>query len=250
MSDSPQFPWPEGQIGAVSLTFDDAMRSHFSYVIPELNNLNFRGTFYVNPGREFFQKHLDEWRAAHEAGHEIGNHTMSHACDLNVTDAAGLRSWTLERMEADILECERVLNECLPNPRPRSFAYPCYETDIGHGLERTSYVPIVAKHFPGARSIGYSAERGNHPEYCDLHRLSSRPAELMGTQLLVGCCQTAIYDRSWIILTFHGLDEGHLPVAKFHFRRLLDYLDMERGRLWTAPVVEVAEWIGAHRTRY
>ena len=43
--------------------------------------------------------------------------------------------------------------------------------------------------------------------------------------------------------TVHGVGEGHLPVARPDFQELLAYLDAVRDRIWTAPVIEVAEYL-------
>ena len=42
-----------------------------------------------------------------EAGHEIGNHTIAHPCNLN-TDPT-LISWTLDMIEADVRETKFAL---------------------------------------------------------------------------------------------------------------------------------------------
>ncbi len=46
----------------------------------------------------------------------------------------------------------------------------------------------------------------------------------------------------WIILTFHGIDEGHLPVSRLALWELCDFLAQRRD-IWTAPVVEISQCI-------
>jgi hypothetical protein len=47
-----QFAWPEGCQAAISLTFDDGLRSQLEIAIPRLEERGLRGTFYLNPRGE------------------------------------------------------------------------------------------------------------------------------------------------------------------------------------------------------
>lgn len=40
-----QFHWPEGKLGAVTLSYDDAIPSHFEQVAPALEKAGLRATF-------------------------------------------------------------------------------------------------------------------------------------------------------------------------------------------------------------
>lgn len=44
----------------------------------------------------------------------------------------------------------------------------------------------------------------------------------------------------WAILTFDGVEEGHLPVSVPVLDELAGYLARDCDRIWTAPVFEVA----------
>ena len=56
-------------------------------------------------------------------------------------------------------------------------------------------------------------------------------------------------DGMWTILTFHGVDEGHLPVTGDDFGALLDHLARrnDEHELWVAPLIQVAQSIAAIR---
>ena len=53
----------------------------------------------------------------------------------------------------------------------------------------------------------------------------------------------------WTILTFHGINQGHLTVADVDFRELCAHLHRHRERLWTAPIVNVSYGGLAFRAR-
>jgi len=240
--------WDGAVLGAVSLTFDDGNQSQLERAAPLMEERGLRGTFYLGPSTPEWRAWLGPWKELADKGHEIGNHTLSHTCSRNFssdTDAKGLERSTLEEIEADVLECERRLQEVIP-AAARSFAYPCYQTDVGQGLTRQSYVPVIAKHFTAGRAIG---EYGfaNTPLNCDLHCLASHNAEHCRGTELIGLVRKAVKYGRWIIFAFHSIEGGRLGIAEYEFTELLDYLADEQERIWTAPVAEVARYL--HETR-
>jgi peptidoglycan/xylan/chitin deacetylase (PgdA/CDA1 family) len=250
------FTWPNGCIGAVSLTFDDGLGSQLLTAFPMMRERGICGTFYLNPhGSEDAAQHtlpwrefLQLWRPVAAAGNEIGNHSLRHPCSLNVdVDTlwgkrdSNLLGWTLERMQADLLEAQRRIAAVFPERQATSFAYPCYETSVGRGVNRTSYVPLVAQQFVAGRAGG---ELANDPRFCDLHHLSSWAVERHSGSALIGLAEQAAAYGRWGIMTFHGISEGHLSVAGTDFAELLDHLARRKG-LWVAPVAEVAAYVAA-----
>ena len=246
---SGQDPWPRECQGAVSLTFDDGMRSQLETAIPLLDEHGLQATFYLNPpcdGDEAaWREILAPWRAAAGRGHEIGNHSLTHPCSQNfafISSASrkGLESMTLEDIERDVLEAERRLCVGIPEQTVRSFCYPCYQSYVGAGPARQSYVPVIARHFVAARGKG---ETANDPARCDLHDLWSWPAERMSGAELVGLAERAAAEGRWAVFTFHGIDEGHLPVAAVDLAELCGFLARHHERLWTAPVAVAAQHV-------
>jgi len=107
----------------VVLTFDDAPKSHFTFVGPLLKKYGFAATFYVC---EFPPDYADTakymtWpqiQQLHAWGFEIGNHTQHHA-HVNKLKKEGLE-----------IELKYIEDKCdsLKIPKPISFAYPGYAT--------------------------------------------------------------------------------------------------------------------------
>ena len=243
MNATDPFAWPEETQCAISLTFDDGLQSQLAIAVPQMEARGFRGTFYLNPRGDDWQERLAAWQPIQGAGHEIGNHTIAHPCSLNTTPV--LQSWTLAQIEDDIAEAQRRLDLAFPDQGARSFAYPCYESDVGRGPTRQSYVPVVARYFPAARAKGESV-RGNHPLHADLHRLSSWGGERMSVWDMVGLVEQCLVEGWWGVFTFHGVDQGHLPISEHDLCGLLDYLARNRERIWTAPLVDVAQFVSGH----
>lgn len=251
--------WPEPYRAAISLTFDDGLRSQQEIALPALDQRGLRATFYLNPrgkdedpGREeTWEEYLRRWLPAHRQGHEIGNHTILHPCSLNI-DVDGqwkkrgtnLLGWTLEQMEADMLEAQRRIMAVFPGQQHTSFAYPCYESTVGRGAGRVSYVPLVAKHFSAGRAKGeLSAELANDPLYCDVHHLSSWPVERHTGAFMIGLVEGVLAQGRWGVFTFHGIQEGHLPIGDGDLIELLDHLARRKEEVWVAPVAEVGKFV-------
>jgi len=175
---------------------------------------------------------------------------MHHTCSRNFRPepgAPGLETMTLEEMETELVESERRLQELFPREH-RSFCYPCYQCHVGEGINRKSYVPLVAKHFIAARGGG---EYGfaNHPINADLACLAGQACERMTGPELVGFAERAARQGRWIVLAFHSIECGRLGTALYEFQELIEHLGENRDRIWTAPVAEIAEYLVGIRAR-
>jgi hypothetical protein len=235
----------------VSLTFDDGDESQIKVGIPRMEERGLKGTFFLCPKGDDYAERLGRWKAIAARGHEIGNHSLGHRCSCNLTndpDHRGLEKVTLEEIEADVLEAERRLSELFPGAGQRNFCYPCYQTDVGQGLTRRSYVPVIAKHFLAAR-VGGEYGIPNHPLHADLHFLVSCDGTRMSGPELAGLAERAARQGRWVIYAFHGIDRGRLSLPEYEFVDLLDHLAGNKHRLWTAPMKEIAEYLIAVRQK-
>jgi len=244
-------PWPTGRQGALSLTFDDGTQSQLDLAIPMLDKYGLLATFYVNP-REHYKEQLIPWRAAAQTGHEIGNHTINHPCSKNFAfisqnNRPALEEMTLDDIDAEIAGAGQRIAEVIPEQGPVSYGYTCYQPFVGRGATRQSYVPVVAKHCVAGRGRG---EQPNDPRHCDLYYLWSTPCERMTGAELVGLAEAAAAQGRWAILTFHGINDGHLHVGVGDLEELCAYLARNRERLWTAPVAAIAQHVAAYQNSF
>lgn len=239
------FPWPEGKRGAVSLTFDDARLSQIDHGIPLLNQYGVKATFYISPNS--LLKRLDGWIAAARAGHEIGNHSMTHPCTGNYAFSRNnaLEEYDLARIEQNIVEANRFIFEKL-NIHPVSFAYPCGQTFVGRGEQTSSYIPVVAKLFLSGR--GWLGEGANDPWFCDLSQLLGMESDGKSFAELKQLVDRAAIENRWLILAGHEIDtDGHQTTRLSSLRELCEYAtDPARG-IWIDTVSAVATHI--HRVR-
>lgn len=238
--------WPGQRRAAISLSFDDHLRSQLEHALPVLNRYGVKGTFYVIPGAgSLFERHIDAWRKVYADGHEIANHTIAHPCSEKhafISAEHALENWSLERIEADIDEATARLKALLPGYTPTSFAYPCGETFVGRGEARTSYIPAVARRFVVARGVGST---DNDPLTCDLHNVSSWIVENVTAEQMIAMIQPTIQAGRWGIFCFHGIGGDHLRVDADALEGLVRYLKESEDDIWTDTVFA----IGNHLAR-
>jgi peptidoglycan-N-acetylglucosamine deacetylase len=123
----------------ICLTYDDALPSQLDNVIPQLNALNLKATFFVNSlaGSSNQIGHaspsLVRWKAASIQGHELGNHTLFHPCPerLGWEKEVALETYDLERLMSEIRTMHTYLDIITGKKSKRAYAYPCNETSIG-----------------------------------------------------------------------------------------------------------------------
>lgn len=242
-----ELPWGTHQ-GAVSLTFDDGTQNQLQMAVPELDKRDLRATFYLYPSSPTWREELAPWSEVATRGHEIGNHTLWHLCPGSLEGVRhGLEEMTPEEMEEEILEAQARLEQLAPNQKEWTFCYPCYNTDVGKGENRRSYAPIISKHFVAGRSGGEYGT-ANNPRAVDLATVRGLATDRMSGYEMIGLCEELTARGLWVVLVFHEISGHRLTVGSHDFNMLLDHLKRHRDRIWTAPMVEVAEKIRAFQT--
>ena len=109
----------------LALTYDDGPNDPDTPLLLDvLDSHQVKATFFLIG--KYVQQRPDLVRSIAERGHEIGNHTLSHPCSGNFlwSRERALEDYTLERMERDILDANRVIEREL-KITPVTFAYPC-----------------------------------------------------------------------------------------------------------------------------
>ena len=184
----------------VVLTFDDAVRSHFTVVRPILLEHRFSATFFVTEGFDFPINKRDymSWKQIaqlHLDGFEIGNHTRDH---LEVT----ARSLPKLRQQIDAItdKCHRY-----GIATPVSFAYP------GNAVHLDALPILAAAGFRFAR-------RGGSPEYS--YESGQGVGFSPGQQSPLLIPSTGDARPEWTLDDFKAAlaraSHGQVPVFQFH----------------------------------
>lgn len=235
------FVWPEGKRCAVSLTFDDARLSQIDAGIPLLNQYGVKATFYISP--ENLEKRLEGWKAAVTAGHEIGNHTLTHPCTGNFSFARkkALEEFTLDRIAQELDGANDLIFKKL-NVTATSFAYPCGQSFVGRGENFKSYVPLIAKKFLTGR--GWQDEESNDPAFCDLSFLLGMESDGKSFDDLKKLVDKAVKEGRWLVLAGHEMGkEGNQTTLLSSLEKLCQYAQDPANGIWIDTVASVAEYI-------
>jgi peptidoglycan/xylan/chitin deacetylase (PgdA/CDA1 family) len=197
----------------VVLTFDDAALTHATYVAPLLKKYGFGATFFVCEFREppFSDKtKYMSWaqiRALGRQGFEIGSHTLTHRHVNKMTE----RELTAE---LDSLE-SRCRAQHLP--RPRTFAYPGYDT-------APSALPVLRRQ--GYRLARTGGDRPYDPARDNPLLIPSYTTLATNHQQILDALAQA-KDGRLVVLTIHGVpDLAHdwVTTPPALFEEYLQYL--------------------------
>jgi len=242
---SDRFQWPEGRRAAVSLSFDDARLSQIDRGMALFDKHGVRATFYVSPGG--VTARLEGWKRAVAAGHEIGNHTVLHPCSGNFkwSRERALEDYSLERMERELLEANRFIEETL-GVTPATFAYPCGQAYVGRGRGTASYVPLIARHFLVGRSAGN--EIHNDPAFCDLAQAASLGSDGRSFEQLRAMVDRAAADGGWLILCGHEIGDGGFQVTQVPaLEALCRYCKDPANGIWVDTVEAIGRYVAGRQ---
>jgi peptidoglycan-N-acetylglucosamine deacetylase len=241
MPTSDGFTWPDGKRAAVSLTFDDSRATQAEQGIPLLDTFGVKATFFASLAS--LQTRTQRWREAVRAGHEIGNHTVNHACSCNFQwgTVHVLEDYTLEGMERELLEANDRLEQ-LVGVRPRTFAYPCGQKFVGRGEAVRSYVPVVARHFLAGR--GFRDESCNAPACCDLAQLFGVDFDCMDAAEVKSWLDTTAQRGGWLVFAGHDMGPNQRQgVSRATLEKTCRYLTDPANGLWVDTVAAIAAYV-------
>lgn len=239
--DTAAYPWPQGKLAALSLSFDDARESQVLVGTGLLDQYGIKATFFVEAPA--VEKQLEGWKRAVASGHEIGNHTMTHPCTSNFDWSRNnaLENYTLKDMEKQMDDCNKRIEELL-HVRAEVFAYPCGQKFVGRGINTKSYVPLVAQHFLVGR--GWMDEAANNPRYCNFAQLTGIEMDGKNFDQILPLLEEATRKGQWLVLAGHEMGEsGEQTTRLSMLKQLAEYVQNPANGIWIAPMGTVAKYI-------
>ena len=239
------FHWPEGKQMALSLSFDDARLSQVDKGIPLLNKYKITGTFYISPNAML--KRVEEWRAAIETGHDIGNHTLVHPCSGNFPWARdnALEDYTLEKMAQELDSASTLIHSVL-GIWPIAFAFTCGQTYVGRGVDTRSYVPLVAARFATGRN--WMNEGPNDPVYCDLARLNGTELDGKSFSEALKLINEAREQGAWLVFAGHEMDDrGRQTSLLPTIDSICKYASDPANGIWIDNVSNIGKYVREER---
>jgi len=240
-----EFKWPHGANAAVSLAYDDALNSQLDHALPALNRFGFKGSFYLTLSSETVRLRLDEWRAAADLGHELGNHTLFHPCSGSLPDREWVQPWndldnmTVDEIRQHILLANSMLY-AIDGVSERTFTAPC--GDLSAAGE--NYLASIRSEFVAIKSRFGGIVR-------DMDKLDpysvgvAVPVDVSGEELIEMVKQTA-QQGTMANLTFHGIGGDYLTVSVEAHEQLLLYLAENRDVYWVDTFLNIMKYVKQH----
>lgn len=246
-SEPPPFSWPGAARMALSLSFDDGRDSQVTQGLPVFARHGAKVTFFVVPSA--VERRLDGWKQAAAAGHEIGNHSLMHACSGNFpfSRQKALEDYSVARMREE-LQAANARIATLLGVTPRTFAYPCGQTFVGRGRSTQSYVPVVAELFVAGR--GWLDEAANDPSYIDLAQTTGVEMDGKTFAEIRPLLDEARKTGTWLVLAGHDIGTGGRQTTRIAMLdQLLSYARDSSQGIWLATVAEAADIVARRQGR-
>jgi peptidoglycan-N-acetylglucosamine deacetylase len=227
---------------AVVLTYDDALNIDLDIVIPALDSLNLKGTFYLIGQSPAVSKRIPEWRLAAQRGHELGNHSLMHPCDASLEGRSwvgpdqALNKYTVTRAVNEIRVTNTLL-QAIDGKTERTFAFPCGDTKIGS----VNFYDGLKNDFVGARGVQSGFQ---HIKEVDLNDINCSFIDGHSGDYMIDLVKKAIESHTLLVFLFHGVGGEHaINVSTKAHKELLQFLKLHENEIWNAPMVDVAKFI-------
>lgn len=240
-------PWNNKKC-AVVLTYDDALNTHLDNVIPLLDSLGFKATFYLSASFPGCANRLNDWKKAAAEGHELGNHTLYHPCVGNIPGREwvkpdyDLSGYTLKRI-VDESRMTNIFLQALDGKTERTFAYPCSDMKIGD----TAYMDSMRNDFIAARAV---REQMHTIDKINLYDIDCYAMNNATAAQMIALVKQAMQTNTLLVFLFHGVGGEHaINVSLEAHRQLLQYLKQNEKDSWIAPMIDVAKYVKAYQVK-
>lgn len=236
-----------GKKCAVVLTYDDGLNVDLINVIPALDSVGLKGTFYISDYFGGLNSQVSGWRTAAVKGHELANHTVHHPCEGGragrefVKPDYDLNNYTVRRMTDEVRTMNTLL-KAIDGKTKRTFAYPCGDTKI----HDTVYIDGLRNDFVAARGVkpGMLAI-----DKIDLYDVGCYTMNGQNGDEMIDLVKQAIASHTLLVFLFHGVGGEHaLNVSLPAHSQLLHFLKQNEKDIWIAPMIEVAEYIKKYQS--
>ena len=233
--------WPDGKRAAVVLTYDDTLVSQLDIAIPALDAAGLKGTFFLI-GSKITPEQIARWRSTAAEGHELGNHTIRHACpQANFPPAKKIdtsETYDVDTMLAEIRTMNTMLT-AIDGKLQHSYATPCGQ----HLAGGVDYLPALRA--SGLVRYTRSADPSEHP--FDPMNMPARffPSTATGADM-IAAVQDAERKGGMIVFGFHGVGGDYLSVSAQAHAQLLAYLKAHSDTIWVAPFSTVMDYATSH----
>ena len=236
-----------GKKAAIAFTYDDALDQHLDFVVPLLDSVKMKGTFYIAPVFSPLNKRVNEWGKIAFNGHELGNHTIFHPCDGGkgrewVNPERDLRKYSLQRMTDEVVMANNYL-KLIDGKSKRSFAFTCGD----RFAEGEEFIKKVGDEITGARAVRNTMSK---IQDIDVLNMNGYMVNNQSFEEMKSWVDQALNTNSLLIFIFHGVGGGHgLDCNLETHRKIVKYVASKRKEIYVAPVNELAIYIKNYQSQ-
>ena len=234
---SKELIWPNASKLAISLSYDDALNSQLDIAIPALDKLNLKASFYVLPNSPVMSERMEEWKAASENGHELGNHSIYHPCSASLPD----RDWVPAHHDLDKYTVSQMLEEvttantflkALDGKTQRTYTVPCGDSLAGG----EDYITKVKDLFVAIKGQGIT----------DGFSILWAPSEVTG-QELIDYVKNAPANIKLVNILFHGVGGDYLSVSSEAHLELLIFLSTNKDKYYVNSYINIMQYANGQK---
>lgn len=236
----------------ICLTYDDGLTTQLSTVIPQLDSLGLKGTFFLNSIQGSSQSDIIGqtpeavlgWTNAAKEGHELANHTLFHPCPENLgwDKTISIENYTVSRIITEIKTQNAILSLLDPNRKKRAFALPCNNSIIND----TDYIPIIKK----LGLITYVRNGGDSTsiitDFKNLNPLNVPSWHVWtGTTLqqLISFAEKVRREGGLGVYQIHGVGGQIFQISSETHKAFLKYLKEHEDEYWVTTFSEAMEYV-------
>lgn len=252
LSSSGQTKKESSKRAIICLTYDDGLETQLSNVVPQLDSNNLKGTFFLNSIQGSsqsdvigqFPEAVLGWTNAAKNGHELGNHTLFHACPekLGWDKSISIDNYTIDKIIKEISSVNNMLSMLDPQRKTRSFAFPCNNIFIA-GID---YSEIIKK--KGLVRFGRTGGDSNSV-ITDFKHLNTMqvPSWHVWTkttlQQLISFAEKVKKTGGMGVYQFHGVGGQIFQISKETHQAFLYYLKEHQNEYWVTTFSEAMNFI-------
>jgi len=239
----------------ICLTYDDGLETQLLNVIPQLDSVGFKATFFLNSIHGSSQSDVIGqtpeavfgWTKAAKNGHELANHTLFHPCPekLGWQPSISIETYTVDKIITEIKTENSILALLDPDRKERSFAFPCNNFLIGD----TDYANIIKKQglVKYARAGGDSTSVISNFKNLNTMKVPSWHV-WTGTTLkeLIAFAEKVKKAGGMGVFQLHGVGGQVFQITSETHKAFLNYLKAHQDDYWVTTFSEAMDFVTKH----
>ena len=242
----------------ICLTYDDGLETQLLTVIPQLDTVGLKATFFLNSIQGSSVSAIIGqtpeavlgWTNAAKNRHELANHTLFHACPekLGWDKTVSVEKYSVDRMILEIKTQNTILELLDPGRKERAFAFPCNNFLIGD----TDYIPIIKKLglINYARAGGDSTSIITNFKMLNILKVPSWHVWTRTTlNELIAFAEKVKKVQGMGVYQFHGVGGQVFQISKETHREFLRYLKKHQDDYWVTTFSEAMEFVTKQKAK-